>query len=71
MEEYITPESIANRIMQDHSFKGYSLIVEGIKDYTFYSKFIHDKNISFQIPLGAQMCSTFFKFYRKEGSPRK
>lgn len=71
MEEYITPESIANRIMQDHSFKGYSLIVEGIKDYTFYTKFIHDKNISFQIAFGCSNVLDVFQILSQRGFSEK
>lgn len=42
MIEYITPDRIANSIMQDSSFLGHYLIVEGTKDYKLYSKFISD-----------------------------
>ncbi|WP_417785680.1 DUF4435 domain-containing protein [Tenacibaculum sp.] len=43
MEEYITPERTANAILQDNSFKGYYLIVEGNKDIKFYGKFINNQ----------------------------
>ena len=40
MEKNITPERTANAIMQDSSFNGYYLIVEGKKDLKLYRKFI-------------------------------
>ena len=40
MQEHITPTRIANAIMQDTTFNGNYLIVEGNSDYHFYKKFI-------------------------------
>lgn len=42
MIEYITADRIANSIMQDTTFSGHYLIVEGNKDYKLYKKFISD-----------------------------
>ncbi|MGC0878336.1 MULTISPECIES: DUF4435 domain-containing protein [Pantoea] len=39
MDQYITPDRIANAIMQDKSFKGMHVLVEGVKDLKVYSKF--------------------------------
>lgn len=39
MEQDITPERIANAIMQDKDFNGFYLIVEGPKDFKLYNKF--------------------------------
>lgn len=52
MEEFITPERIANAIMQDNRFEGYYLIVEGNKDVKLYSKFIKKDNIRIRPALG-------------------
>lgn len=41
MFEYMTPERTANAIMQDTTFNGTYLIVEGIKDFNLYNKFIN------------------------------
>lgn len=42
MINYITADRIANAIMQDTSFSGYYLIVEGNKDYKLYKKFFSE-----------------------------
>lgn len=42
MIEYMTADRTANSIMQDSSFSGCYLIVEGNKDYKLYNKFIED-----------------------------
>lgn len=52
MQEYITPTRIANAIMQDASFKGYYLIVEGISDYHFFKKFVNQDNCSIKQAYG-------------------
>jgi hypothetical protein len=52
MEEYITPERTANAIMQDTSFKGYYLIVEGKKDIKLYGKFINKSDIQIKPAFG-------------------
>ncbi|AYK05132.1 DUF4435 domain-containing protein [Brevibacillus laterosporus] len=44
MIEHITAERTANAIMQDTSFIGTYLIVEGMKDYKLYSKFVNIDN---------------------------
>lgn len=45
MEQYITPERTANAIMQDSSYHGYYLIVEGKKDHKLYGKFINESEV--------------------------
>lgn len=44
MIEHITAERTANAIMQDTSFNGSFIVVEGMKDYKLYSKFINVDN---------------------------
>ncbi|MCM3364220.1 DUF4435 domain-containing protein [Niallia sp. Sow4_A1] len=41
MFEHMTPERTANAIMQDTTFNGTYLIVEGMKDFNLYNKFIN------------------------------
>ncbi|GGO08439.1 DUF4435 domain-containing protein [Saccharibacillus kuerlensis] len=53
MIEYITPERIANSIMQDSTFSGYYLIVEGTKDYKLYNKFV-TKEVSIKEAWGCE-----------------
>ncbi|MFC9709278.1 hypothetical protein ACFTRD_14125 [Paenibacillus sp. NPDC056933] len=43
MIEYITPDRIANSIMQDSTFLGHYLLVEGKKDLKLFNKFISSK----------------------------
>ncbi|MDO6654511.1 DUF4435 domain-containing protein [Anaerobacillus sp. 1_MG-2023] len=44
MFEHMTADRTANAIMQDSTFKGTNLVVEGTKDYKFYSKFFNIEN---------------------------
>ncbi|MFJ5453011.1 DUF4435 domain-containing protein [Pectobacterium jejuense] len=41
MEQYITSYRVANAIMQDKSFKGIHILVEGVKDLKVYTKFFN------------------------------
>lgn len=45
MEDSITPVSIANSIMEDETYQGYYLIVEGSKDCKLYRKFVKKDNV--------------------------
>ncbi|GHT94633.1 hypothetical protein FACS1894141_1670 [Spirochaetia bacterium] len=54
MVEYITPDRIANAILQDTSFNGYYLLVEGEKDSKLYNKFIDLKNVRIRIAFGCK-----------------
>ena len=45
MEDYLTPYRTANAIMQNKSFDGYYVIVEGMKDYKVYQKFFNEDEI--------------------------
>lgn len=40
MEQYITPDRIANSILQDKSFSGHYILVEGKKDLKIYSRLL-------------------------------
>lgn len=52
MESHITPERIANAIMQDTSFNGLYLIVEGKKDSKVYGKFIQKETTQIKEAFG-------------------
>lgn len=45
MREYITPERIANSIVQERVFSGYNLIVEGQNDYKVYNMLVDKTNV--------------------------
>ncbi len=54
MEAYITPDRTANAIMQDSSFTGYYLVVEGIKDVKLYGKFVNEGIVRIRPAFGSQ-----------------
>lgn len=45
MEEYITPDRIANSIMQEGLFDGVYLLVEGAKDIKLYSRLVQKESV--------------------------
>ncbi|SKB76902.1 Protein of unknown function [Salegentibacter holothuriorum] len=53
LKEEISPEIIANMISMD-SIKEYYILVEGEKDFTFYSKFLDEDLCSFEISQGKE-----------------
>ena len=52
MESYLTPNRIANSILQKNSFKGAYLIVEGNKDFTLFKKFTETEFCKIEIAFG-------------------
>jgi hypothetical protein len=52
--EHITPDRIANAIIQDKSFNGTYILVEGNNDYTLYRKFVNNDLCEVQIAFGKQ-----------------
>ncbi len=52
MESHITPERVANAIMQDTRFTGLYLIVEGKKDSKVYGKFLRKDSIQIKEAFG-------------------
>lgn len=52
MKEHLTPDRIANSIMQKSSFKGTYLIVEGNSDYTLFKKFTSEEFCCIEIAFG-------------------
>lgn len=61
MEENLLADRIANAIMMDKSFSGYYLLVEGIKDYKLFSKFIYQKNIRIKEAFGVEKVQNVLK----------
>ncbi|WP_264564228.1 DUF4435 domain-containing protein [Flavobacterium sp. N3904] len=52
MREHLTPDRIANSILQKSRFKGTYLIVEGNSDYTLYRKFTDQEFCEIEIAFG-------------------
>ncbi|NRD24532.1 DUF4435 domain-containing protein [Winogradskyella litoriviva] len=71
MEEFITNERIANSIMQNKSFKGYYLIVEGPKDSKLYGKFFNSDKVSIKEAFGNQRVQDIFKILTERGFDKK
>lgn len=57
MEQYITPERIANSIMMDRRFRGH-ILVEGAKDLKVYTKFFNREQV--------KLTQTFGKYKMRE-----
>ena len=71
MEEHITTERIANAIMQNTTFKGYYLIVEGPKDSKIYGKFINHQEITIKEAFGNQKVKKVIEILTERGFDRK
>jgi len=52
MQSYLTPNRIANSILQKNSFKGAYLIVEGNKDFSLFKKFTETEFCKIEIAFG-------------------
>ncbi|MRN55588.1 DUF4435 domain-containing protein [Paenibacillus monticola] len=70
MNEYITADRIANSIMQDSSFSGHHLIVEGIKDYKLYRKFMSE-NIRIKEAWGCEKVKETLSILEARGFDKK
>ena len=71
MEEYITPERTANAIMQDKSFNGYYLLVEGNKDVKLYGKFINYQNVRVKPAFGCEKVKSVLSILETRGFNKK
>ena len=71
MEEHITTERIANAIMQNTTFKGYYIIVEGPKDSKLYGKFINHQEIIIKEAFGNQKVKMIIEILTERGFDRK
>jgi hypothetical protein len=71
MEEFITPERTANAIMQDKSFTGHYLFVEGNKDVKLYGKFINHNNVKIKPAFGNEKVKTILSILENRGFDKK
>lgn len=71
MEEYITPERTANAIMQDKSFTGHYLLVEGNKDVKLYGKFINSDNVRIKPAFGNEKVKEILSILENRGFDKK
>ena len=71
MEKHLTVERIANSIMQNKSFKGYYLLVEGPKDSKLYGKFFNQEHLSIKEAFGNQKVQDIFNLLTERGFDRK
>jgi hypothetical protein len=71
MEQFITPDRIANAIMQDNSFTGNYLIVEGIKDVKFYQKYIDRSTFRIREAFGNEKVKLILKILNERGFNRR
>ncbi|WP_448700409.1 hypothetical protein ACFGVR_00730 [Mucilaginibacter sp. AW1-3] len=67
MVEHISPDRIANAIMQDKSFVGTYILVEGNNDYTFYRKFVNNDLCEVQVTFGKQNILNVIKILQDRG----
>jgi hypothetical protein len=71
MENHILADRIANAIMMDKSFKGYYLIVEGVKDYKLYSKFTNNSNVKIKEAFGFEKVKLVLHLLSERGFSNK
>lgn len=67
MENHILAARIANAIMMDNTFKGYYLIVEGIKDYKLFSKFTKNSNVKIKEAFGFEKVKLVLQLLAERG----
>lgn len=70
MQEYLSPERIANSICQE-DFTGYYLIVEGSKDVKLYGKFCNKETIKLKQAFGAPNLLKIHSLLNERGFKRK
>jgi hypothetical protein len=71
MEEYLTPDRIANSIMQDETFNGLYVLVEGNKDYKLFSKFFDLTQNRIKQTFGCNKLLQVFEILKQRGFERK
>lgn len=71
IEEHITTERIANAIMQNTTFKGHYLIVEGTKDSKLYGRFLNHQEIVIKEAFGKQKVKKVIQILTARGFDRK
>ncbi|MBD9590434.1 hypothetical protein IB254_25455 [Pseudomonas sp. PDM03] len=71
MEQHITPERIANSLMQDTRFKGTHVLVEGIKDLKVYTKFFNREEVRLTQTTGKYKLREAYGILSSRGFTRK
>lgn len=71
MEENMTPSRIANAIMQDLTFTGYYIIVEGNKDEKLYGKFIFNTQIRIKPAFGNEKVKEVLRILDERGFDKR
>ena len=70
MRGYMTPARIANSIMQDSSFNGSCLLVEGENDVKLFGKFNRKENSKIKVTFGKQKMKDVYEILRKRNFKR-
>lgn len=71
MEEYITAARVANAILQDHSFAGHYILVEGKKDVKLYRRFLNDEVARIRLTGGKKQLREAFDMLSDNNYGRK
>jgi hypothetical protein len=71
MIENMTPDRIANSIMQDTNYTGHYLLVEGIKDSKLYSKFFDSSTTRIKETFGCEKLKEVYEILDSRGFLRK
>jgi len=71
LEQHITPERIANSLMQDTRFKGTHVLVEGIKDLKVYTKFFNREEVRLTQTTGKYKLREAYGILSSRGFTRK
>lgn len=71
MEQHMTPERIANSLMQDTRFKGTHILVEGIKDLKTYTKFFNHEKVKLTQTTGKYKLREAYEILSSRGFTRK
>ncbi|MFM5667870.1 DUF4435 domain-containing protein [Aeromonas hydrophila] len=71
MESSITPERIANAILQDKSYNGYHLLVEGKKDIPLYKKLINNECVKLTPTFGKYKMRSAIEILSSRGFDKK
>ena len=71
MEESITAARVANAILQDHSFSGHYVLVEGRKDVKLYRRFLDDESVRIRLTAGKSKLKDAFEILSKNNYQKK
>lgn len=71
MEQHIQAERIANAIMLDNTFTGHYIVVEGVKDTKFFSKYIDHNGFRLREAFGNYKVKSVLEILTKRGFDRK